>query len=219
MQNISNHPRPASGNPKRSFGGRAQLSEALIEQARRADMLALIKRYGVELKEVGAEFIGACVICGGTDRFSYRPHGRLFHCRGCARGGKGAIDLLIFLSGIGFADAVGELMTGKLSGELRSQPADDIRRDQERQQRDAETEKRQHVSSNKIWRDVALSPAGTIVETYLRVRGYRGDLAGRTRFLPASARYPTPRWLQRSRSRTWIILASFCRRSTCDPCT
>jgi CHC2 zinc finger len=163
--------------------------DALVEQARHIDMLRLVERYGAKLRKVGYEYIGPCPVCGtGTDRFSIKPNGKLFNCRVCARGGKGAIDLLMFLAGVNFATAVREL-TGTLSGELRVKSPQAEAHDRQRQQEQANYEAEQHNTARKLWHS-ALSPAGTLVETYLHARGYHFPIPPTIRFLRASGKYP-----------------------------
>jgi hypothetical protein len=161
----------------------------LVEQARHVDMLRLVERYGVKLSRVGHEYVGPCPVCGtGTDRFSIKPNGRLFNCRVCARGGKGAIDLLMFLAGVDFATAVREL-TGTLSGELRVKSPQAEARDKQLQQERVEYESAQHEKAKKLWR--SRQPiAGSLVETYLHARGYHGPIPPTLGFLPASEKYP-----------------------------
>src|SRR5262249_11963881 len=90
----------------------------LVDQARARDMLDLACQHGVDLREEGQEFVGACPVCGiGNDRFAIRPAKQVFNCRICGRGGKGAIDLEIFCSGVDYVEAVKRLTsTTWLSG-------------------------------------------------------------------------------------------------------
>jgi CHC2 zinc finger len=165
---------------------------SLVEQARNVDMVWLAERYGAKLVKdgpSGLELVGGCPVCNaGTDRFSIRPRDKLFNCRVCGRGGRGPIDLLMFLAGIEFAPAVRQL-TGTLSGELRSRSPEDIGREQQRQQSAAGHEKLQHDIARKIWH-TASSPPGTIVEKYLHARGYHFPIPETVRFLPSNGKYP-----------------------------
>jgi hypothetical protein len=64
-------------------------------------------RRGVKLRKVGAERVGPCPVCGGTDRFAVNTKERVWNCRGCAAGG----DIFAFLMRNGaatFEDAVVE---------------------------------------------------------------------------------------------------------------
>lgn len=58
------------------------------------------------------ERIGPCPVCGGKDRFSINTTKQVFNCRGCGKGGQGAIDLVMFMDGIGI-DTACEKLTGK----------------------------------------------------------------------------------------------------------
>ena len=164
---------------------------ARTNRARNVDLVWLAKCYGTKLTKDGStELVGPCPICGGTDRFSIKPADRFFYCRGCARGGRGAIDLLMFLSGASFTEAVNQL-TGRLRGELRSLSPEHIERQRQRQQQQAaDHDTRQHEVANKIWH-VALSPAGTLVEIYLGARGYHGPIPTTIKFLTGPKYGPT----------------------------
>lgn len=87
------------------------LTQAMIDQARRSDLLALA---GVTLRKVAGtgrgEYAGPCPICGGRDRFRVQPSGPdgpRWYCRQCG-GGKwhDAIDLVRQLKRVDFAEAV-----------------------------------------------------------------------------------------------------------------
>jgi hypothetical protein len=67
---------------------------------------------GTKLCRVGAELIGPCPKCGGTDRFGVNVRNLTFNCRQCGRRGKGSIDLQMFLDGSNLNDAV-EKLTGE----------------------------------------------------------------------------------------------------------
>jgi hypothetical protein len=163
--------------------------DALVDQARCVDMVQLVERYGVKLRKVGPEYVGPCPVCGtGTDRFSIRPNDKLFNCRACARGGKGAIDLVMFLADVDFAPAVRQLTSASM-GELRAQAAEAKTRDKLQQQAQANYEAEQHAKARKLWN--SRSPAaGSLVETYLHARGYHFPIPLTIGFLPASEKYP-----------------------------
>jgi phage/plasmid primase-like uncharacterized protein len=52
---------------------------------------------------------GPCPRCGGDDRFSIHVGDQVFNCRGCGGKGRGTIDLVMFLDGSGFKEAVATL--------------------------------------------------------------------------------------------------------------
>ena len=83
----------------------------VIEQARSADIVATARGFGVSLKRVSAsELAGACPRCGGHDRFGVNAQKRVWHCRGCAKGGS-IIDLVQHVRGCDFREAV-DFLTG-----------------------------------------------------------------------------------------------------------
>jgi putative DNA primase/helicase len=162
----------------------------LVEQARCVDMVGLVERHGVKLREVGPEYVGPCPVCGtGDDRFSIRPVAELFNCRVCARGGKGAIDLQMFLTGDDdFVTSVKQLTGTDIPSELRTNTAEAKARDKLRQQEDVAYEVAQHRKATWLWSQ-RRPPQGTIVETYLHARGYHFPIPPTIGFLPASGDY------------------------------
>lgn len=99
-----------------------RVSEGQIEQARRADVLALVGSR-VELKrESGGEYAGPCPRCGGTDRFHVTAE--WFMCRQCHERRGDAIELLRWLTpGLGFAEAVAQLAGGAAPAATHRGPA------------------------------------------------------------------------------------------------
>lgn len=65
---------------------------------------------GGKLKKQGAEFVGPCPRCGGTDRFSINTQERVFNCRGF--GGGSYIDAIMHVDDCDFLSAC-EAMTGR----------------------------------------------------------------------------------------------------------
>jgi hypothetical protein len=81
-----------------------------VEQARAADILSVARSLGASLKPSGpTEWIGACPICGGKDRFSVNTRKRLFNCRG-SEGGD-VFKLVTHCRGCDFIEA-GEFING-----------------------------------------------------------------------------------------------------------
>ena len=72
--------------------------QAWIDRARAVPIMHEIERRGIKLKRVGAEYIGPCPLCGGTDRFSVNANKKVWNCRGCRIGGD-VIDLVQHLDG------------------------------------------------------------------------------------------------------------------------
>jgi putative DNA primase/helicase len=162
---------------------------ALAEQARTVDFRKILQHYNVRLepawKGAKTEFVGPCPVCGtGNDRFSVNFDKHVFNCRVCAKGGKGSIDLEIFLAGVEFVEAV-KALTGvtSLSG-LRTPDAEAEARAKQRQREQADAEQAQHDKAHKLWK-MSRPAAGSIVATYLRARGYSGIIPPTIRYLPA----------------------------------
>src|SRR5215467_2932176 len=140
----------------------------LIEQARAVTLDAVVVVCGVKLRRVGRELIGACVACGGVDRFSVHPGRGVFNCRGC--GAKGdAIALAMHLHGVDFRAAV-EMLTGALPAQNRRKPAQAPGKAAERDDTAA------LARADAIWR-AAVPIAGTPGEAYLTGRGIALDEA------------------------------------------
>jgi len=79
--------------------------KAWIERARAVPIMDELTRRGIKLRRVGAEYVGPCPKCGGTDRFSVNPKKLVWNCRGCGTGGD-VIDLVHHLDGGTFDDNV-----------------------------------------------------------------------------------------------------------------
>jgi DNA primase len=85
------------------------MATAAIEKAREADILVLAGRFGTKLKRAGAsEYVGACPVCGGRDRFGVNIKKQLWNCRGCGKGGD-VIGLAQHAGGATFIEAVAAL--------------------------------------------------------------------------------------------------------------
>jgi len=155
---------------------------ALIERASNVDMVALARRHGVELRKEKHEFVGPCPVCGcGNDRFAIRPSKGLFNCRICARGGKGAIDLEMFCAGVAYVEAVKRLTGTTSLSDQRSPAAEAAAKDEA-----SDAERRQ--LARWLWSQ-RRPVKGTIVETYLRNRGYSEGIPPTIGFLPARRDY------------------------------
>lgn len=88
----------------------SRLSPDLIDRARAVPIADEIARRGIQLRRVGAELVGPCPLCGGTDRFAFHLGRQLWNCRGCGVGGD-VIALVRHLDGTDFREAVA-LLTG-----------------------------------------------------------------------------------------------------------
>jgi hypothetical protein len=149
-------------------------------------MIGVAHRYGADLRRQGRELVGPCPACGtGRDRFSINPENSLFNCRICRRGGRGAIDLELFLGGGDFVDAVKRLVGLRApSGQPRS-PVDEAvpgAQAKKRMQVQAQSTAKQERIARWLWAN--REPAeGSVVETYLRARGYDGSIPKTIGFL------------------------------------
>jgi hypothetical protein len=107
----------------------------LIERARDVDPLATAENLGAKLKRTtAAEWTGPCPTCGGTDRFSVNVRKRVWHCRGCAKGG-GVIDLVRHVFGMSFVEAVERLNGQAWKPERRAPPPIAAERDAARKKK------------------------------------------------------------------------------------
>jgi phage/plasmid primase-like uncharacterized protein len=136
------------------------LDRELIDRARAVDMVAVAQRHGAKLRKKHKDFAGPCPKCAGTDRFVITPSKRAFICRGCDAHGD-AIDLLMFLTGRSFTEAV-ELLTGE------AWPRREITEQAQRGHSDGSNNA---GGAGRIWR-ASVPIAGTVAEIYLtRTRG------------------------------------------------
>jgi len=151
-----------------------------IASARGVPIADEVARRGIQLKGRGSKNrYGPCPRCGGTDRFSINPRRGLWNCRGCGQGGD-VIDLVVFLDGCDFREAVSKI-AGDEAILARPRPTQQLqlvaRAD------DAETRAR----ALAIW-DAAVPLPGSMAEIYLFSRGIRltelGDLSHALRFHP-----------------------------------
>jgi putative DNA primase/helicase len=83
------------------------MAPELVERARRADVLETAERFGVKLKYklTATERASACPRCGGDDRFRVNIRKQTWLCRGCGKGGAGALSLVEYVEGLDFHSA------------------------------------------------------------------------------------------------------------------
>jgi phage/plasmid primase-like uncharacterized protein len=136
----------------------SSLDREVIERAREADLLAIARRLGATLRKSGAEFVGACLVCGGTDRFAININKNVWNCRVCRKGGD-AIALVRHVTGCDFNDAVEQLIGGRISPLVQS-----CRRPRQRKHDLASDNNR--AAAGRIWREAA-PIFGTPAELYL----------------------------------------------------
>jgi hypothetical protein len=155
-----------------------RVAEELVEQARALGLLTVLRRHSnVKLRKQRRELVGPCPRCGGTDRFAIR--GELFNCRGCGTGGRGPIDLEIFLSGGEFVDAVKRL-AGEADARLKHAPPVKVAK-----AGGSEYAAEQHRKAAWLWSQ-RRPTAGTPAEAYLRRRGITCASPPTLGFLPPS---------------------------------
>lgn len=142
-----------------------RFTEDHVEQARAVDIGLIAQAHRLTLRG-DKNLAGPCPHCGGIDRFWINLPRQQFGCRGCGAHGRGAIDLLVFLDGVPFVEAV-EKLDGR-SGQARTIP--DVKKDHSKFALDIFCE--------------AQSPEGTPVEAYLDRRGLRPPSSAVVRYHP-----------------------------------
>jgi hypothetical protein len=149
------------------------------------DVIAQLQISG--LKRAGAERVGPCPMCGGTDRFGVNVRKAQWQCRRC--GGKGdQIALVQFVMGLDFLGAL-DWMCGPRQELSAAEMAQRAARDAENQRRkEAEAAKfraKAIADARRVWE--AGQPAeASPVRAYLAARGITPDLLPR---LPICLRY------------------------------
>jgi len=160
---------------------------APVEEARARDMIKVAQSHGAKLSRYGhsGEFVGPCPVCDtGRDRFSINSKKGVFNCRVCGKGGRGAVDLEMFLGGCEFVEAVKRLTnTTTLSGKRlpTAHNAEAAAAHERARERD---EEEQHETASWLWSLRRLA-AGSPVERYLQARGYVDAIPPTIGYLPA----------------------------------
>jgi hypothetical protein len=155
------------------------MSAASIEHAKAIRLEDELGRRRIQLKHVGAELCGPCLVCGGRDRFAIHLKRQVWNCRGCRRGGD-VIELVRHIDGTSFNEAV-RMLAGERRVIAIARPVvgqsgmmgSGATRDHETRQRAA-----------GLWRE-SIPIDGTVAERYLRqTRGLDipDDLSGVLRF-------------------------------------
>lgn len=151
--------------------------DAFVSRARDVTCEAEAVRRGLRLRRVGAELVGPCPVCGGTDRFAINRVKNTFLCR---RGGAAgdAIAMVMYLDAVDFLTACSRL-TGEPIPDREAQGPDPevlARREAERiaaaEKREREAEhyrERARAEAYRLWRS-GRPAAGTSVEAYLGAR-------------------------------------------------
>lgn len=110
-----------------------RIEAAHIERAHAIPIEQELARRGHRLRRAGAERIGPCPVCGGEDRFSVNTRKQVWNCRRCRRGGD-VIDLVLFLDGRSFNDAIATL-AGDVTRRQAAPQRDPVKRDVEDDER------------------------------------------------------------------------------------
>jgi hypothetical protein len=154
-----------------------------IEHARAVPIEHEIARRGTKLTRAGAELVGPCPLCGGTDRFSINTRKKVFNCRGCNVGGD-VIKLVRHLDGSDFKGAV-ETLVGNSTRLARTAKRTSTARN------DRNDEKQRASNAVWLWSQRRPITEGTPPWLYLRrERKYSGPLPATLGYLPARGPYP-----------------------------
>lgn len=161
-----------------------------VEEARAVSVADVLERRGISLRRAGAELVGPCPVCGGTDRFGVNLRRNIWCCRKAGRGGD-AIALVEYLDGANFVGAC-ETLTGVPAprGEGQRLSAEEMAaRAQERRAAEVQREvahnafrERERRTLWAHWRG-AVPPARTPVEAYLGRRGIGLPPGGALRYI------------------------------------
>lgn len=157
-----------------------------IEQARKADYLALAGRLGARLKPVTAgriEWAGPCPRCGGKDRFSVNTAKGVFNCRGSGDRNGDQIAMVRHVLGLDFAEAL-EFITS----EARAAPA---REPLPSPANTADPPGDRQRAALWLWRQRQPIVEGSPAWCYLRlVRKIKIAIPATLGFLPANGEHP-----------------------------
>jgi putative DNA primase/helicase len=153
-----------------------------IERARALPIEHEIARRGIKLKRAGAELLGPCPVCGGTDRFALHTKKQVWNCRGCGTGGD-IIALVQHLDGGDFKTAIETLTGGAATPAPRAKPTS-VTRD------DGSADKQRESKAGWLWSQRKPISEGTPPAFYLCKRGYTGPIPATLGYLPARDPYP-----------------------------
>lgn len=161
--------------------------EAWLDRARATPIEVCAERAGFvpgRGRGRGIERTGACPVCGGTDRFAVNVRKRTWNCRGCGRGGRDGLGILMHCLGVRFVEAC-EVATGEPppKGERQGDPAARAKRlaeiEAERARREADQaalerdfREEERARARRLWLS-RLPFEGSPAEDYLRARGLR----------------------------------------------
>lgn len=99
-----------------------QQREQLVATARATDLVQLAGRYSQLRRKASGEYEGPCPKCGGDNRFTVDAKG--WFCRTCkpydeAHGWYGAIDFVMWITGLDFREAVGWLTGAQMTAAVQ----------------------------------------------------------------------------------------------------
>lgn len=184
--------------------------EAWVETARSVSVerAAGLVGFAPAKGQRGVERSGPCPVCGGTDRFSINLKRNYWNCRGCGRGGRDGIGLV--MHGLGLADdflAACEVVEGPRpnppAGETEDDRAerrrrqqarlDEIRRAREAADATRESEENAYREKERAkafgWWRQGFPLFATPAEVYLRARGLDLPPGMRLRWHPSWTLY------------------------------
>lgn len=152
---------------------------AFVEEARAVPIDSEVARRNLRLKRTGAELVGPCPACGGTDRFGINLRKGVFNCRGSGKGGD-VIALVEYLDATDFIGAC-ETLTGRAApkGESRGPDAAEIARREaarvaaatEREQGEIDYREQERARMRRFWKEARPIVEGSPAARYLARRG------------------------------------------------
>lgn len=150
--------------------------EAWIDAAKSSDILEIATQIGARLKRSGAEWVGPCPKCNGTDRFAVNRHEQVFNCRGF--GGGNVVDMVMHAGDpsrdIPFVEAC-EIINGAPPPRRDSQarPVDpEIAREKREERRDKELSRAEQEAQERAKRR---AQCVALFESGLPLLGSHGD--------------------------------------------
>ena len=177
-----------------------------LEEARAIPVSEVAARLDVPgLRKSGAELVGPCPACGGTDRFAINDRRGVYNCRAC--GGGDGLALVRLVMGCDFRAAL-TWLCGDAAAEVDPELAARRRREREAQAaaraREADRYRRAAIERARgIWA-AGRAAAGTPVQRYLELRGVGPAAIGG---MPEALRYhPDLPYRHRPKGGDWITL-------------
>lgn len=176
-----------------SLAGEQQFAD-WKERAVAVGLLATAQMFGAKLRKAGAEYIGPCCACGGTDRLAIHVTKNKWHCRGHG-GGESPITLAMHIGTLSWKEAAERLAGPCPSGPARPlSDAELAERNRARLANEATQRAReaQETARQDDTREAALAIwnasrpfEGTLAQTYLFNRGIPLFECESLRFHPA----------------------------------